>query len=343
MLRSGPTPQIYIFQAMDRKAGYRYLINAVGKYNNLEKIKSDETVYWLLRESNTQKGLLTIDFLYWNNQNMRWTTGSQRMALHKDKGWIKANNLEDPEVKEALKEIEHVSAESAGLHEDSLYEFISKLSTVKLLIENRLNPNNEQQAVSGIYSKYVDTRNPTPEEVKSVVLMPGVIQALTCELTGKIFRTPAVMNHDIRINQKDGKLFMILQKGKSYEESALKSIGLKEENYYINFNLMKIIDRLGCNDQGLIERLDEERLLDPVLLTTLEDPMILPSTHSYSRETIEGMINSGRTLKCPNTNKRFDKTDVVPNISLDRFLKAWPECRVKLMESFEGTNQKRRM
>ncbi|HRE31082.1 MAG TPA: hypothetical protein PLD88_03820, partial [Candidatus Berkiella sp.] len=162
-------------------------------------------------------------------------------------------------------------------------------------------------------------------------------------LTGNIFRTPVVMNKNIKINQEDGKLFMMLEKGKSYEESALLNLGVKKQDYYINFNLMKIIDRLGCNDQGLIEKLDDDRLIDPVYLTTMKDPMILPSTHSYSRETIEGLIHSGRTLKCPNTNQPFNKDDVVPNIALDRFLKAWPECREKLLESFETSNQKRKM
>ncbi|HRE31083.1 MAG TPA: hypothetical protein PLD88_03825, partial [Candidatus Berkiella sp.] len=179
-MRLGPTSTIYIFKAMDRQAGYRYLINGVGKLNKLDQIKSDQTVYWLLRESNSQKGLLTIDYIFWNNKENCWASGSQRAALHKAKGWINASNLEDPQVLEALKEIEQVTAETAVLHEKSLYEFISQLPNANLSIENRLNPSNEQQAVSGIFSKYININNSVAKESFGIFLMPGVIQALTC-------------------------------------------------------------------------------------------------------------------------------------------------------------------
>ncbi len=126
---------------------------------------------------------------------------------------------------------------------------------------------------------------------------------------------------------------MKLSKGKSYELAELQRLGINSKDYYLNFVLQKIISRLGSNDAGLIEKLETERLIDPVLLETLADPYILPSGHSLSKASIDGIIASGRTLRCPQTQQSFTPANIVSNTNLARFIQAWPESKALLIAS----------
>ncbi len=326
-------PNIYIFKSMDRNVGYRHLKRMADELPNIAQIKETGQTLWLLRESNTQKGMLTVDFISWDNKTNDWRENSTRMALHPDKGWINANKSDDPSFKEAMESISAVNSETAEKHQGSLQTYLSTLPC-KLTIEYRMNPAKQEQANQGIYTHYVIVDSDEPTHKVSVPLTPSITQAITCELSGKVFKNPVVLIRDITIPGGGGRMIQLNQ-GKSYEKSELEQIGIYPNNYHTNFVLQKIINRLGCGDKGLMENLTNDRLIDPVMLEMLEDPYILPSGHSLSKITIDGMIASGRTLRCPQTQTPFTKEEVTFNINLDRFIKAWPDCQKQLVESMK--------
>jgi hypothetical protein len=321
---------IYVFKSMDRNVGYRHLKMLADDLPNIAQIKETGQALWLLRESNTQKGMLTVDYIFWDNKINNWYENSTRMALHPIKGWVNASNVDDPSFKEAMATISEVNSETAEKHQGSLETYLSTLPYT-LTITNRMNPTKQEQANQGIYTGYVTVGDDKPTHKVSVPLIPATTQAITCELSGKVFKNPVVLTKNITIPGQGG-ISIQLNKGKSYEKAELEKIGVDSAYYFVNFVLQKIINRLGCGDNALMNNLSHAWLIDPVMLETLEDPYILPSGHSLSKETINGMIASGRTLRCPQTQAPFTK-DLVPNINLDRFIKAWPTCQEQLIES----------
>lgn len=336
-MNNGPDDKqapIYIYNAMDRNVGYGILRTRAQALIHLPEIKLSGKLIWLLRESNTQKGMLTADYIRWDNEKNVWLGASIRVVLHKEKGWINASNTETPDVKEAIKRMESVDANIAAGHLDSLSQFLEKSH---LITSNRLNPSQVEQSKQPIYTAYIsDVANDDGKPKKVMVsLPPAVLQAITCELTGKPMQDPVVLKADINIRREDGGV-MTLKKGRSYERAALEMLNVEKSIYISNFTLKKVIGRLGCSDQGIINSLEAERLLDPVQLETMSDPYIMPSGHSISKETLDGMVKSNRTLKCPETNLPFGKSDAVPNTNLDRFIKAWPSCRETLLESLKS-------
>lgn len=322
---------IYIFKSMDRNAGYKKLKDHAAHLPNLAEIIKSGTTLWLLRESNTQVGMLTVDFIIWDKEKNNWRENSTRMALHPDKGWINASDVTAPLFQETMAAISKVNSETAAKHQDSLQSYLSTLS-FNLLVENRMNPAKNEQATQPIYTSYVTIGEDHPANKKVLVsLTPATAQAITCELSGKVFKDPVVLKRDLilTIHKNPVKL----TKGKSYEKAELQKLGVYPNNYYANFTLNKIINRLGCNSTALIENLSQDRLIDPVMLDTLKEPYILPSGRSISKDTVDGMIASGRSLRCPETQQPFTKEEAIPNINLDRFIQAWPACQEKLIES----------
>lgn len=335
MLEPNIQPELYIFAAMDRNLGYSRLKEAANELPHIAQVKESGQCLWLLRESNTQPGMLTADFIHWDKENNRWLEKSTRMALHREKGWINASAPNNPEVKEALKSIHTVNAKSAGRHQESLTSYLSSFSPFNLLVQNRLNPSKSQQAQLSLYSQYTSHAKAAASSSHSktpVLLTPDIIQAISCEISGKVLKVPVVLIRDITIANPEGYP-MKLSKGKSYELAELQRLGVDSKDYYPNFVLQKIISRLGSNDAGLIEKLETERLIDPVLLETLADPYILPSGHSLSKASIDGIIASGRSLRCPQTQLPFTKENIVRNVNLTRFIEAWPNSRAALIKS----------
>lgn len=337
MASSGPEKQqgdIYIYKAMDQSQGFRVLKARSEELINLSEIKERRQPLWLLRESSTQKGMLTADYIQWNNQNAQWEQGSMRVVLHKDKGWVNANDPSDQDVKEAIKHMENVDSETAVHHLESLSDYFKNKKLVTLY---RMNPAKVEQTNQAVYSGYIVAADlPTSSNVAkvSVSLTPPIQQAITCELSGKIMKEPVVMKADVKVKTADGRDFF-LRKGRSYEKSALEILNVNRDIYVTNFTLSKVISRLGCNDEGRLNSLEEERLIDPVLLETMSNPYIMPTGRSISKETLDGMIASGRTLKCPETNAPFHAQQAIPNINLDRFIKAWPSCREILVNAIK--------
>ena len=329
-------PDIYIFKAMDRNVGYRLLKTKAEGMLNIAQIKQNEEIIWLLRESNTQKGMLTVDYISWDNIKQIWKENSTRMALHPNKGWIPTSDTNSPDFIEAMKSINKVDSDTAGEHQATLQAYLSKLPYA-LNVQNRMNPTKQEQAKQGIYTSYIVVGADRPSNKVSVPLTPPITQAISCELSGKVFKDPVVLIRDITIPGGGGRPIQ-LNKGKSYERSELEKIGIDPANYYTNFVLSKIINRLGCGDKGLIENLSDDRMVDPVMLETLADPYILPSSHSLSKQIIDGMIASGRSLRCPQTQQPFTQQTAIANVNLDRFIKAWPTCQALLIESLDKRN-----
>ncbi|MGE3318283.1 MAG: U-box domain-containing protein [Candidatus Berkiella sp.] len=325
---------IYIFAAMDANSGYALLMNKAKDLPNIAQIKASGQPLWLLRESNTQVGMLTVDFITWNEEKNNWIPQSTRMALHPQKGWINASDPKNPDFIEAKQSMTQVNAETADKHQQSLQAYLDAFPNARFSLENRMNPLKSQQAQAPIYTTYITDQQPANQKAL-VPLTPGVAQAITCELSGKVFKDPVVLNRDITLPGVSGRQ---LKLGRSYEKSELEKLGINSSNFYANFTLKKIVNRLGCNDAGLMENLSNDRLVDPVMLDTMSNPQILPSSHSLSKETIDGMIASGRTLRCPETQQPFTQQNVVPNVNLDRFIKAWPECQRLLVETLRTPN-----
>ncbi len=341
MASVGPEKQqgdIYIYKAMDRTQGFRILKARSEELINLSEVKLRGQPLWLLRESSTQQGMLTADLIIWNSQKDQWVEGSHRVVLHKDKGWVNANDPSDPDVKEAIKHMQSVDSESAGRYLESLSNYFKDLKGLNLVTVNRMNPAKEEQTNQAIYSGYVVVSPDLPASSNvakvSVPLTPPILQAITCEVSGKIMKEPVVMKADVKVKTADGRDFF-LRKGRSYEKSALETMNVNRDIYVTNFTLSKVISRLGCNDEGRLNSLEEERLIDPVPLETMSNPYIMPTGRSISKETLDGMIASGRTLKCPETNIAFRAEQAVRNINLDRFISAWPSCREILVNAIK--------
>ncbi len=363
VMNLGPTKvnddcQIYIFEAMQPETGWKRLTTQANKRPDLQVIKDSGTVLWLLRASR-QPGMLTIDCIAWDKEKGDWAKSNTRMALT-PAGWINASDINSPIIQEALKSMQNISPKEAGKHKDSLEKYISDYnvnsSTVKGLawrfkIENRVNPKKSEQTNTSLYTDYIiaeidDLPQPPPiltaakliekkdasKKVTQVSLTPDVIQAISCEITGQTFKEPVVILSDMLIKTKEGVSFQ-LRKGQSYEKAALLAAGVGAANFYVNFQLGKIIDRLGANNAEKLEKLEAERLQDAVFLDTMEDPYILPSGHSFNKRTIDEMVRSGRSLACPNTRTPFQIANVVKNINLEQFTQTWPGCRDQLIES----------
>lgn len=317
---------------MAPEAGYRILKKKITGMLQDEQnaLKESGKALWLLRESNT-KGMLTVDMILWSKEENNWKTKSTRMVLS-DNGWINASNVQLPEVQEALQSAQHITAETAGLHEATLFQYIENYDNGMLILENRINPSKNEQTTSPILSLY------QVRDISRVPLTPGVLQSLTCDITGQIFTNPVVMNVDQMVRNRDGEDIR-LYKGRTYEESALQALRVNPQVYYVNKTLKDVINRLGSADNAKIASLEEDWLKDPVSLETLIEPMILPSTHSLSKDTVEGMIASGRTLQCPMTRIPFTREQVISNENLDHFIQAWPECKALLVPSLSSSSR----
>lgn len=335
MASQGPNenPDIFIYKAMDRSVGYNFLKNRANQMLNIDDIKANGTILWLLRESNTQKGMLTVDFIYWNKALNRWNEVSTRMVLHAKNGWIDSSNPANPEVQEAIKNMVQVDSAVAAKHLGSLETYLTQHKDYKFEIANRVNPFKQDQAQSSVYSSYV-TQALIATKV-SVVLTPPIIQAISCELSKKTMKNPVVLKKDILITEP-GDRQMLLRKGRSYERSELEARDIGPDCFIENFSLQKIISRLGCGDKGKIDNLETDRLFEPVMLETMSQPYILPSTHSISRETLEQMKATGRSLRCPETQAPFERSDPVPNLNLDQFIREWPDCQQVLVASLQN-------
>jgi hypothetical protein len=287
---------------------------------------------------------------YWEKDltlnGKQWVGDSTRMALTKT-GWINATNSNLPAVKAALQNLQTVTSEDAHMHKESLEQYIRGYKFDHFDVKDRINPAPEEQTESELYSNYVSIarhEDHRPEAVlashlgqekaekkaSKVSLTPAVLQAVSCNLTGKPFKDPVVMKEDMKIETKFGAY--VLRKGHSYEKSAVLNAKVPENKFYANFMLKRVIDSLGANDPAKLENLTEARLQDPVLLDQIKDPVILPSGHSYSAETIEDLEKSNKRT-CPNTRQPFNPGDPVRNVNLDLFNRGWEECRKKLLSS----------
>lgn len=307
---------IYIFKAMLPEMGYAFLEQQRAQVNDDQLAEYNHCI-WLLRESNV-KGMLTIDFTLWNAEKKQWQNSSIRMALTA-KGWVKALNPAEVVM------LENITAESAAAHEQSLTEHISGLRNGLFTTHNRLNPRKEQQTEAGIYSSYITVSEEGKPRSRMVDITPGVKQAITCELSKKVFKKPAVMNRNMNV-RVHGWQFINLYKGRSYEESELLALNVPRSCFYHNYFLAKAINRLGCTDDTKIDSLAKDLLEDGVLLEQLNNPRILPSGHSFSESTILELYAASINdeMKCPLTRAVFTLNDVVENINLNRFIQEWP-------------------
>ena len=68
----------------------------------------------------------------------------------------------------------------------------------------------------------------------------------------------------------------------------------------------------------------------PVTLENFTDPVLLSSGHTIDRVALTGMVASGRTLKCPMTQKPIAANSTIPDKTLSSFMKLWPELESKV-------------
>ena len=367
---------VYIFVVMQPNKGYEILKKSAATLPNVEELKDKQTPLWLLRESRVH-GMLTLDYIVWDKVKLEWKSNSSRIALT-ELGWIKANTLDKAQtanVQKVTAESARNHVESLKTYINNLHPEENPTST--FLLENRLNPTREQQTRTNIYSVYRDpnvhsrsrahspnenvptssfqnnnnnnnsinnnnmpstlTGQKRAKEGIEVMLTPGMAQAIICELTKKSFEDPVVMRENRTITDSKGnETHLIL--GQSYEKSALLALGVTQ-GFYSNFNLKKIIDRLGANDVDKLKTM-QDRMYDPILLDTIEDPIIISSGHSYSAATIDELIkDSVRTrtpLRCPVTRENFSALDITPNRNLARFMAAWPEFKDEFIAKTQG-------
>jgi len=307
---------IYIFKAMLPEMGYAILEQQRAHLND-DRLAEYKHCLWLLRESNV-KGMLTIDFALWNAEKKQWQNSSIRMALTA-KGWVKALNPAEVVM------LENITAESAAAHEQSLTAHITGLNNGLFTTKNRLNPRKEQQTQAAIYTSYVDISEEGKLRSRMVDLSPGVKQAITCELSKQVFKSPVVMNRNMSVRVR-GWEFINLYKGRSYEESELIALNVPRSCFYHNYFLAHAINRLGCTNDSKIESLAEDILVDGVEIDQLKEPQILPSGHSFSKSTIHDLSAASITgeMACPITRGNFRLNDVVENINLERFIQEWP-------------------
>lgn len=307
---------IYIYRAMSQQAGHRILLEKLSKIDE-DILKENDQALWLLRESR-YKSMLTIDYLIWDKENNTWTTHSTRMLLS-NIGWINADEINSPIIKEARKTAEEIDANTASQYENSLIEYIETCPLAKFIIANRMNPAKHDQSTSLVFSGY-QVKN-QDEANYGVILLPGVKQAITCEITGQCFRNPVVMKECSLVNLNGS--YLKLYSGRSYEKSQLIMLGVKSSSYYENRALKSIINRLGAKDSKKIELLIEDCAKDAVTLETYLDSRIIPSGQTYSLESINNIIKSQK-LECPITRKAFTKQEVITNVNVDYFILEWP-------------------
>lgn len=322
---SGPSASTYIYKAMDRALGVRILEEKAARLSEdtLKSIKDNRTVLWLIRESNSEPGMLAIDYIHWNDKEKKWDNGSIRMAFTNE-GWIRASQADRQRARSILKAL---TAEQVGEHEQSLRDYLAKHiiemadKTIRHFdVAYRMNPTSDEQTKSQLYSTYTESM---------ISLNPAMKQAITCEITNMIFKEPVVMNKNATVMIGDTEFRLI--KGRTYEKDAILDAQIKGNNlkinshfFYENFALSKCINRLAA-PLGKLETLGEDFMSDPVFGDLYDNPMLIPSGHTFNSETLQGMIDSGRTLMCPLTRDPFTQNQIIPNTNLERFLKAWPD------------------
>jgi len=266
--------------------------SGLADYKTLTSKKENAPV-WLLRES-TQPGMLTVDYLYFKDN--AWKGNSKRFLLS-EKGWIVANQLNDPEVKKAISSMKSLDSQTAGSYVSQLDECIASqqflgLSTIGLDQNLRINPKKEEQTTNKIYSNYTC-------DVTSVNLSQSGSLAITCPMTMKTMMDPVVY----KLN------------GVSFEKRADANTDL----YIPNIVLKDIIKYLGLKDVNMIE----EALLDPISSEPLTKPVILPNGSSVNESTWE------KLKECPYSRKPLG--EMIPNNNLRVFIEEWPLCKDTLL------------
>ncbi|MGE3319886.1 MAG: U-box domain-containing protein [Candidatus Berkiella sp.] len=310
---------IYIFKAMAPSAGYDILFKQLDQFSQANLLNEINRCIWLIRESNVP-GMLTIDYIKLHDETHEWQCCSIRMALTAQ-GWVSALNPGKVVM------LENITAENAAVHEQSLTDYITQLQNGKFGIKNRVNPRKDEQTQCEVYTKYIVNigEDGAPgKRRREVELSPGVKQAITCELSQKPFKNPVVLRQNLRVRVQ-GWQFIDLYKGRSYEESELVKLNVAKQCYYTNFVLKNLINRLGCPDESKIESLSDDKLEDSVFYEQLENPVIIPSGHSFSQATIDKMhvvANHGE-MHCPLTRQPFTMDQAVENINLNNFINSW--------------------
>lgn len=339
--------KITLYENTSMEAASTILNNRFNAMSSEEKkqLGQNKEGLWLIRESATQLGVIVIQYIHWDDN--QWKEGAGKLAYLPGKGWTSdTSNL----------------SYFLPITNDNINECFNSLlmclpSSPHFLLKHLINPRQKPDNARGekdevsfettVLTRYqrafveqksnakkreavTNIENQTAVKVK---LSAGMIQAITCELSGKTFSDPVIMNEDVKIGS------IKLVKGTSYERKELEKLKVKTSKYYDNLNLKFAVNRLGCNDSGKIRSFTEERLQDPIELDTLADPHILPSGHSFSKTSIDGMITSNRSLKCPNSRQPFTQDQVVPNTNLNAFLHEWPACKKIMLEALNDETE----
>lgn len=339
-----PSAGLFIYKSMNPENGYDILEKKLKIDPDLRDnlIKTNKAI-WLIRESN-ETGMLTIDFQFFENNT--WVKNSCRFMFTDE--WIKASNLKDPNVIEARKSIKLINSVKASQYVAQLNNLIcTKLSLSEIRarfdIEFRVNPERNMQTTNEVYSTYT-----VEKKSKEVKLSIGVKQAITCEMSQKIFKDPVIMTENFkgsRIYSNDemapsyidrlknaNNCNYLFYKGKSYERSELAKWGVPKHLYYANTALKDVVNCIGSLKEEKIDLITEERLLDPIYFTQFDQPYALPSGFSISKKTLEDSIKHN-LLKCPRSTLPFTAEQAVPNKNLAAFIDEWADSQQILVQS----------
>ncbi len=292
---------------------------------------------WLIRDSRVE-GLLTVQSISYDKESEEWKVNEpQRYMLSNDCGWIVNNSAPESDSFFAVVDSSGGLIQMTdGNVQPHLPGLLNVLDTNGYKMENRVNPKVGQQTKLIGYTHYLtDVAIPTQSklEATTVTLPEGMLIALSCPMTTRKTGQIKVMKDPVTL----------LSDGISYERLSLldEFPGLEEgKHYYPNIRLKIIINYVSAtslNPEEYWAKLQkiEEDIQDPILSTTLKEPVLSPSGHSFEKSSISQWISSkqvnlpsvSNTIPIPDpiTDQDIRGKYLVPNKNLSQFIKFWPD------------------
>ncbi|KTC80540.1 Ubiquitin conjugation factor E4 family domain protein (U-box) [Legionella cherrii] len=318
-----------------------WLSNQSNYSSNIALLQENGSKLWLIRDSRVE-GLLTVQSISWNKELEQWQAeGPQRFMLSNDYGWVLNNAHPESEdflvIADSVGGIIHMTNENTQPHLPGLLKI---LSANGYEVENRVNPKIGQETLSIGYTSYRTDADVSQQDSKgsklvltTVNLPEGMLMALSCPLATIISGQMKVMKDPVTW----------VADGISYERSQLLMLhpDLEEgKDFYPNIKLKTIINYVSATSLSPEEywaklQKVEEDIKDPILLNTMQEPVLSPSGHSFEKSSIETWINSKYVnlptvsnivpIPDPITKQDIRGRTLVVNKNLSQFIKAWPD------------------
>ncbi|BCA95981.1 hypothetical protein TUM19329_23420 [Legionella antarctica] len=332
---------IFIYDKMDPKATTQILFSKIELLKKspifspmILNLQEKGGHFWLIRESRIE-GLLTVQSLSYNTSSSQWQANTaSRYMLSVDKGWI--SNRHNPKTIEFNTLVQQtggfikVTEENAGTELPGLLKI---LSNDGYYTENRINPKIDEETKTKGYSDYHvrSVGHSFKLEPTTVTLPERILMALSCPLatqkTGeaKLMKDPVTALDGVTYERTS-----LLEQSPSFQEKI---------DFYPNIKLKTIINYVAATSLKPEEYLTKLKkvefdILDPILLSKMDSPVLSPSGHSFEKNSIEQWIKSkqsdvptwGSTLPIPDpvTNENIRGKPFIENINLKMFIQAWP-------------------